>query len=130
MSIILLLEQQNSVVSQQLRAMEIQLVHFSEVSNEGVLWPNLIKRCDAVLVSGLTGLVDDDPKLDAILSNFLSMGLHVQVFCSDRPVPDISEAIIGGVHYQFGVDVASIVAVNLAIRKLLDEQPSVHSMMK
>ena len=125
MKTILLIDLTNdSLVAGLLSERDINVINFSDIEQEGAIWPNLIKRCACVLVSGLTGLVDDNPQLESLLGSLVSMGIKVQVLCQDLPIADINNALIGGIHYQFGVDVNSREHVSLALEPVLENEPS------
>jgi len=125
MKTILFLDLANdSLVAELLSESDVSVINFSDIEQQGAIWPNLIKRCACVLVSGMTGLVDDNPQLESLLGSLVAMGVKVQVLSTDLPIADINNALIGGVHYQFGVDVSSREHVSLALESVLQSEPS------
>jgi hypothetical protein len=112
----------DSLVLSQLKAQSLELIHFSDIEQEGHVWPNLVKRCTCVLVSGMTGLAEDDVKLSSLLQSMVGMGLSVQVLCSDQPLADIHRAMISGIQYHFGVDFDNPDQISEKLSEILNQE--------
>lgn len=104
-----------------LETMDVEVIHFADIEQEGYVWPNLVKRCTFVLISGLTGLVDDNPQLSNLLASVVNMGMKVEVLCSDQPIVGINDAIISGIHYRFGVDFNEVNELTRVLDECLDQ---------
>ncbi|GAA3932081.1 hypothetical protein [Litoribacillus peritrichatus] len=122
MKTILLLDlQDDSQVRTLLVASGVQVVDFNDVDNQGLVWPNLLKRCQCLLVSGADSLVDETPELEATLEPVIATGLAVEVLCTDQPLDNIPTAMISGVHYHFGIDFSSLESVELVLSEILKD---------
>ena len=122
MNTILFLDLQlNTRVSALLAQSDIRVVDFSDIENEGLVWPNLLKRCRCLLVSGAKSLINEDPKLESLLTPLISTGVQVQVLCAEQPVDTISKALISGVQYHFGVDFYSEDDVRVVLKDIFSD---------
>lgn len=100
---------------------DVEVIHFAEIEQEGHVWPNIVKRCSFVLISGLTGLVDDNPQLANLLNTVVNLGMRVEVLCVDQPIAGIHDAIIAGIHYRFAVDCNDLDEVSRILEDCLDQ---------
>ncbi|WP_284377757.1 hypothetical protein [Litoribrevibacter albus] len=112
----------DSLVHKTLCEQDIEVIHFSEIEQEGLVWPNLVKRCSLVLASGMKGLVHDHPQLSDLLQSMVRMGMKVEVMCVDQPLSNIHCAMINGVQYRFGIDFDSAEQVIEVLEQIMNHR--------